>query len=96
MKSKASWDPYSDQPHIITDRDFKRAQKKRFFLEYLKMLFLFIVIFPISFVWQFLMRYPKVQMQLGIGVNLDKGEIQYELVEELGVKHLLIRIPLWD
>ncbi|HIC40319.1 MAG TPA: hypothetical protein EYO74_02810, partial [Piscirickettsiaceae bacterium] len=96
MKSKASWDPYSDQPYIITDRDFKRIQKKKYLPEYLRMFFLFVVIFPISFVWQFLMRYPKVQMQLGIGVNFDKGEIQYELVEELGVKHLLIRIPLWD
>jgi hypothetical protein len=32
----------------------------------------------------------------GMGVNLDKGEIQKELIEELGVKHLLIRMPLWD
>ena len=60
------------------------------------MLFVFIVIFPISFIWQFLMRYPKTQIQLGIGVNLDKGDIQYELVEELGVKELLVRIPLWN
>ena len=96
MKSVFTWDPYSDQPHIITDKKFKKSQKKKFFLEYLKMLFVFMIVFPISFVWQFFMRYPKVQMQLGIGVNLDKGNIQYDLVKELGVKHLLIRIPLSD
>ena len=90
------WDEYSDQPHIITDKKFKKSQKKKFVLEYFKMLFVFIVIFPISFIWQFLMRYPKTQIQLGIGVNLDKGDIQYELVEELGVKELLVRIPLWN
>jgi len=95
-KSPFVWDKYSDQPHIITDKKFKKLQKKRFLLEYLKMLIVFMIIFPISFVWQFLMRYPKVQMQLGIGVNLDKGDIQYDLVEELGVKELLIRMPLWD
>ena len=53
------WDEYSDQPHIITDKKFKKSQKKKFVLEYFKMLFVFIVIFPISFIWQFLMRYPK-------------------------------------
>ena len=95
-KSPFVWDKYSDQPHIITDKKFKKLQKKRFLLEYLKMLIVFMIIFPISFVWQFLMRYPKVQMQLGIGVNLDKGDIQYDLVEELGVKELLLRMPLWD
>ena len=96
MKSVFTWDSYSDQPHIITDKKFKKSQKKRFLPEYLKMLFVFIVIFPVSFVWQFLMHYPKVKMQLGIGVNLDKGDIQYDLVEELGVKELLIRMPLYD
>ena len=96
MKSIFTWDSYSDQPYIITDKRFKREQKKKYLPEYLRMFFLFVVIFPISFFWQLMMRYPKAQMQLGIGVNFDKGEIQYELVEELGVKHLLIRIPLWD
>jgi len=32
----------------------------------------------------------------GLGVNLDKGDIQQSLVEELGVKSLIIRIPIND
>ena len=32
----------------------------------------------------------------GLGVNLDKGDSQQELVEELGVKSLIIRLPLSD
>jgi hypothetical protein len=35
-------------------------------------------------------------MQIGIGVNLDKGVAQYALVKELGVQHLIIRMPLWE
>ena len=96
MRKLMNWDKYSDQPYIITDKKFKKLQKKKFLLEYLQMFLMFVVVFPISFVWQFLMRYPKVSMQLGIGVNLDKGDIQYELIEELGVKNLLVRMPLWD
>ncbi|SMN15312.1 FIG00388565: hypothetical protein [uncultured Candidatus Thioglobus sp.] len=95
-KSPFIWDEYSDQPHIITDRNFKKKQKKKFLLEYLQMFLVFIIIFPVSFVWQFLMRYPKSKMQVGIGVNLDKGDIQYDLIEELGAKELLVRMPLWD
>jgi len=95
-KPPFAWDEYSDQPHIITDKKFKKKQKKKYLLEYLKMLFVFITILPISFFWQFLMRYPKVKMTVGIGVNLDKGEVQYELIEELGATELLMRMPLWD
>jgi hypothetical protein len=94
VSSIFKWDKNSDQPYIITDKKFKKSQKKPYLFEYLRMFFLFIVIFPVAFVWQFLMRFPARKMQLGIGVNLDKGEQQYALVEELGVKHLLIRMPL--
>ncbi|MDC9715549.1 MAG: hypothetical protein PSN36_07030 [Gammaproteobacteria bacterium] len=90
------WDYYSDQPYIITDKAFKKTQKKKYWLEYLQMGVLFMFVFPVSFLWQFLMRFPATKMQVGIGVNLDKGEEQYALVEELGVRHLLIRIPLWE
>ena len=31
-----------------------------------------------------------------MGVDLDKGDIQKELIDELGVKHLLVRMPLWE
>jgi hypothetical protein len=32
----------------------------------------------------------------GVGVNLDKGDIQFSLLEELGVRHAIMRLPLWD
>jgi hypothetical protein len=32
----------------------------------------------------------------GIGVSLDRGLEQLELADELGVNHLLLRVPLWD
>ncbi len=96
MKPLFNWDVNSDQPYIITDQAFKKQQKQKYLFEYLKMFLLFVIIFPIVFVWQFLMRFPKVKTQIGIGVNLDKGDIQYELVKELEVKNLLIRLPLAD
>ena len=96
MKQLFKWDFNSDQPYIITDKVFKKQQKKKYLFEYFLMFVVFIVVFPIAFVLQFLMRYPKAKMKIGLGVNLDKGDIQYALIKELGVKELLIRIPLWE
>ena len=31
-----------------------------------------------------------------MGVDLNKGEVQVELIDELDVKNLLIRMPLWE
>ncbi len=96
MKSIFRWDSCSDQPHIITDKAFKKQQKQKYRLEYLAMFLKFLAVFPVAFIGQFLMRFPKVKTQIGLGVNLDKGETQYELVEELGVQNLIIRLPLWE
>jgi hypothetical protein len=96
MKPLFDWDNFSDQPHIIRNKVFKRQQKHKYLFEYLQMFLLFVFIFPMAFVWQFLMRFPKNKAEIGIGVNLDKGDDQYRLIEELGVKHLIVRMPLWE
>jgi len=91
-----NWDCHSDQPCVITDKAFKKQQKQKYWFEYLTMFLRFLVIFPVAFIGQFVWRFPKTNMQIGIGVNLDKGEEQYALVAELGVQHLIIRMPLWE
>lgn len=95
-KQKFEWDKYSDQPYIITNKRFKKQKKRKYFFAHLALFLLFIGVFLLAFFWQFLMRFPKARTQIGVGVNLDKGRVQYELVEELGVQNLIIRIPLAD
>ena len=95
------WDNYSDQPHVIKDKSYKKRMRKQHSLDYLKMLFINILLFPLSII---LMKFFKKTEQkpfnkyefYGMSVNLDKGNHQQELIEELGVKSLLIRIPLND
>jgi len=96
MKSPFHWDSYSDQPHIIKDKAYKREQKKKHLFSYITMLLLFIVLLPVIMIVHFFVRSDKKNCEIGIGVNLDKGEEQYALVEELGVSHLIIRLPLWE
>lgn len=95
------WDQYSDQPHVIRDKSYKKKMRKKYKLDFLKMIFTNILFFPLSII---LMKFfhKKQEQQFnkydfyGMSVNLDKGNDQQELIEELGVKSLLIRLPLSD
>ena len=98
-KSPFVWDLYSDQPHVIKDRAYKKQMRKKHLIDYIKLFFTALFILPIAILF---MKLFKGKQEIsnedfyGIGVNLDKGPIQKELVEELEVKNLLIRMPLND
>lgn len=95
MQPPFIWDYYSDQPQVITDKAYKKRMKKPHFFDYLKLFITSIVVLPIGVL---LMKFfsSNKKMRLGICVNVDKGNTQNLLVEELGVKDLLIRFPLWE
>ena len=100
LKKPFMWDKYSDQPHVIKDKSYKTMMRKKYKFDFLKMVATTLVIFPLSvLVMKFFKKNCnnfKKESFYGIGVNLDKGDAQQQLVEELGVKSLLIRIPLND
>ena len=98
-KSPFVWDFYSDQPHVIRNRAYKKQMRKKHLNDYIKLFFTALFILPIATLFMKLFKGKQEVSNedfYGIGVNLDKGPIQKELVEELGVKNLLIRIPLTD
>jgi hypothetical protein len=96
------WDSYSDQPHVIKDKAFKKAMRKKHIMDYISLTATNLLMFPLGIALMnfFQPKFPKWEKCeeefYGLGVNLDKGEAQYELVEELGVKSLIVRIPLSD
>ncbi len=97
MNKHFIWDNYSDQPHIIKDRTFKKEARKRYIRDYIKMMLLSFFILPFAtLIMIFLQKKTKTDSNdfFGLGVNLDKGDTQPELIDELGVKNLLIRLPL--
>ncbi|MEA2027464.1 MAG: hypothetical protein U9N49_00615 [Campylobacterota bacterium] len=98
MSSPFVWDHYSDQPYPIKDRSYKKRMRKKYILDYIKLILTNLFIFPFSIVvMKFFNKKQKIDKSFyGIGVNLDKGSIQQELIEELGVKSLLIRMLLSD
>ena len=100
MSDIFKWDRYSDQPMILNKKD-KKSLRKGYFFDFLKVLGTNIIYLPYLF-FKFLIKkntgtvIQNKKSFYGLCVNLDKGDIQYELVEELGVKSLQIRIFLND
>lgn len=93
------WDSYSDQPYILKDKAFKKRMRKKNVKDIIKLLFTNVFIFlPSILVMKLFGKKEDIDYSsfYGIGVNLDKGDMQVELIEELGIENLLIRIPLSD
>lgn len=101
-KAPFFWDNYSDQPSVIKDKVYKKAMRKKFIFDYIKMFFSSILVLPFSILIMKLFQGKNESSNkefIGLGVNLDKDDknnTQQELIEELGVKNLIIRVPLWD
>ena len=93
------WDSFSDQPEVIKDRDFKKAMRRRYLYDFILMFLKSLLILPFAtLIMKFFKsnKKPSKDEFYGLCVNLDKGDIQPSLVDELGVKNLSIRVFLND
>ena len=99
MKQPFAWDHYSDQPAIIRDRALKRQMRKSALPSLIKTFLIALITLPIALLLTPFTGRRTISGEsfFGIGVNLDKepNTTPY-LLDELGVKKLLIRIPLWE
>jgi len=98
MQAPFIWDRYSDQPYPLKDKAYKKKMRKKHLWDYLPLLLSNFIFFPLSSLLMPFYKGKEIDKKrfYGMGVDLDKGEIQKELIEELGVKYLLIRMPLWE
>ena len=107
MKDFTDWDEFSDQPRIIKDRRFKFKIRAKHWIDYVKMAMISLLIYPIALLHMLLNSYranrrsdqisPDYRLSrslFGVGVSLERGGTQFDLVEELGIEHVLIRFPL--
>lgn len=99
------WDKYSDQPRVILDKALKRRLRARHWPDILKMALVAGTFLPIAMINMGLQSWRKETTSkpnrnpaefFGMGVSLDHGEAQFDMVAELGVREVLIRLPLWD
>lgn len=99
MRQKNTWDYYSDQPYVLSKAQKQQYRQGNLFAN-LKLLAINMLYLPFLFV-KFLLIKPtpnKINDELfyGLCVNLDKGDQQQQLVQELGIKSLQIRVYLSD
>lgn len=91
------WDKFSDQPYPIRDKKAKKEIYKKTIFDSFKILFINILLFPLILIRFIMALFEKKEVKtdnffgMGITIGTDK-----KLVDELGVKELLIRLPLSD
>jgi hypothetical protein len=97
-----NWDSYSNQPHIIKDKNKKREICKKSLFSHLKLFFFNIFIFPFIFLAYILKLFNSKKdgdkkYIFCMSVNLENSiENEKELLKELGVKRILVRFPMWQ
>jgi hypothetical protein len=98
MKSPFIWDKYSDQPYPIKDKAYKKRMRLRHIFSYFPLLLMTLVMFPFALFAMYFFKPKSIDKEgfFAMGVEKHKGKAQKDLIEELGVKHLLIRMPLWE
>ena len=94
------WDPYSCQPYKLTDSEKPRANIDNF-AEYAKVLATFLGLSP-ALIWKYITLKPgkvrPMQDFAGLSISIEQQwqSAQLEMVKDLGVKNLLIRIADWQ
>ena len=100
MSDTFEWDGYSDQPHIIKDKKFKKSIYKKAAFDQVITLGTSLILSPFIALSYFLFQSKKKiesKAFFAMSVNLDKNPKEsVTLIEELGVETLLIRLPLWE
>jgi len=99
LKTPFKWDEYSDQPAQLKDKQYKQEMRKKEFFSILKTVVTSIVILPISiFAMPFIKRKQiKSEDFFSMGVDYQReGELTLELLDDLDVKRILLRLKLWE
>ncbi len=92
------WDNHSDQPYILKDKEYKKRMRNKHKADWVSLIFKNLFLFPLGILLSRVFKPQKIEIKnfFAMSVNLDKGEKQKELIDELGCKNILIRVPLSD
>lgn len=101
------WDSHSDQPHVIRDKNIRSEFLRRSILPSFKLLtsFIYLPILMLSFLVTKRSNVERKIDNLGLCLNFDNvtnkrsppdTQLLQELVNDLGINNLAIRIPLAD
>ena len=99
MKAPFKWDEYSDQPALLQDKAYKKKMRKNDSFSLVKTILTALIILPFSMVMMPFVKRREIQSSefFSLGVDFERNvESTHELIEELEVKNLLLRLKLWE
>ena len=99
MKEPFKWDDYSDQPALLQDRSYKKKMRRKEFASLLKTFFTALFILPLSLVLMPFIKRKQIDSStfFCLGVDFQREfSLTKQLIDELGVERILVRIKLWE
>ena len=99
MKTPFQWDKYSDQPYQLKDRNFKKKMRRLERVSLLKTALISLVIFPVAILAMPFKKRQFINSQKFVGLGIDverETEATLEMIKELEITNILIRLGLWE
>jgi len=99
MKAPFKWDNYSDQPALLKDKTYKKEMRKKQLFSIFKTLLTSLVILPISLVAMPFIKRKQIKQNefMALGVDYEREPATtLELLEDLEVESILLRLKLWE
>lgn len=99
MKEPFKWDEYSDQPVLLKDRSYKKLMRKKELFNILKTFITALFILPISLVLMPFIKRKQINSATFFCMGIDfqrEPELTLQLLQELELQRVLLRIKLWE
>ena len=99
MKKPFEWDEYSDQPTILRDKIYKKKMRKKEFISLFKTVFISLFTLPLSIILTPFVKRKEINSKdfFSLGVDyLREPKQTIELLDELEVDRVLLRLKLWE
>ncbi len=99
MKAPFKWDNYSDQPELLKDKKYKKEMKKKQIFSLFKTILTSLLILPISLGAIPFVKRKQIKQDEFISLGVDfqrESEVTLELLQDLEVQSILLRLKLWE
>jgi hypothetical protein len=99
LKKPFKWDNCSDQPAQLKDKAYKKKMRQREFFSLIKTIFTALLILPLSIIAMPFVKRKQISSETFFSMGVDyqrEPELTLELLQELDVKRILIRLKLWE
>ncbi len=99
MKEPFKWDEYSDQPTLLKDKVYKKMMRKKELFSLVKTFLLAIFVLPFSIIAMPFIKRKHIDSSkfFSMGVDFQREQkLTIELLDELEVESVLVRLKLWE